>query len=87
MEKMPSDIMELDESEEQDEVQDLPSNGLRLENNIGSYSTAMPLYKDRKHGLNLRRTYDIFKDDKDDSRIAAKIVTDESKVIIEENTR
>jgi hypothetical protein len=47
----------------------------------------MPLYKDRKHGLNLRRTYDIFKDDKDESQIGSKVATDESKVIVEENIR
>lgn len=79
--------MELDESQEEDEVQDLPENRLRLENNVGSYSSAMPLYKDRKHGLNLRRTYDIFKEDKEDSRIAGKVVTDESKVVLEDQIR
>jgi hypothetical protein len=69
---LPEDIMELHSSEEEDEVQELPENRPRLENNVGSYSTAMPGIKDKKHALNLRRTYDIFKEDDRASRMATR---------------
>lgn len=32
----------------------------------------MPGLKDKKHGLNLRRTYDIFKEDERQSRVVAE---------------
>ena len=69
---LPEDIMELHSSEEEDEVEELPDNRPRLENNIGSYATAMASLKDKKHGLNLRRTYDIFKEDQRQSRVVAE---------------
>ena len=70
MASLPEDIMELHSSEEEDEVEELPDNRPRLENNIGSYASAMPGLKDKKHALNLRRTYDIFKEDEKQSRVA-----------------
>jgi hypothetical protein len=43
-----------------------------MEHNIGSYATAMPGIKDKKHALNLRRTYDIFKEEERQSRLVTR---------------
>ena len=43
-----------------------------MENNIGSYATGMPGLKDKKYALNLRRTYDIFKDEQRQSRMVTR---------------
>jgi hypothetical protein len=56
--------------EEDDVVEDLPADRPQLQSNAGRYSQAMPGLKSKNYGLNLRRTYDVFKEPakEDDSR-------------------
>jgi hypothetical protein len=60
---LPADIEEMNSSEEEDIVEELPPEQPRLHPSQGSYSQAMPSLKDKKHSLNLRRTYEVFRDD------------------------
>ena len=56
------DIEELNESEEEDMVDSLPQQK-QLDPSMGRYSSLMKDIRDKKHQLNLRRTYEIFKDE------------------------
>jgi hypothetical protein len=57
-------IQEISSDEEDDLVEELPDRP-RIENNIGSYSTSMAGIKSKTYGLNMRRTYDVFKDNEE----------------------
>lgn len=59
----PPDIEEIHSSEEEDIVEELPDHPPRPANQ-GSYSQAMPSLKHKNHSLNLRRTYEVFRQDK-----------------------
>lgn len=57
-------IQEISSDEEDDLVEELPDRP-RIENNIGSYSTSMAGIKSKTYGLNMRRTYDVFKENEE----------------------
>jgi hypothetical protein len=44
-----------------DELMPSQINELKIDINQGSYSSVMRSIKDKKYGLNLRRTYEVFK--------------------------
>ena len=43
-----------------------------MENNVGSYATTMSNLKSKNYQLNLRRTYDIFKDSPETSAVPSR---------------
>lgn len=55
-------IPEISSSEEEDVVEDLPGDKPRLTSNAGSYCVSMRGIKDKNYALNMRRTYEVFKE-------------------------
>ena len=66
-------------------VEDLPAEKPQLLSNAGRYSQAMPGLKSKNYGLNMRRTYDVFKEPvrEDDTRSVRMEVQGGDEVLVD----